>query len=243
MGPDVYRTDAGERRLVTLIDGSQVQLDSLTELSVDYSEHARDLKLIRGQARFEVARDVERPFTVLAAGKKVVATGTAFNVDLLGKDLFVTLIEGHVVILPQAEATPRLSSAATSPSRSGSALPSAADAMPDFEIKPIELEAGQQLAVLADGATTVAAANVQRATAWQSGQIVVENEPLASVTRRVNRYADRPVELADQTVGSLRISGVFHTGDVDGFVSTITSYLPVTAQRGEDAIYLRGRSE
>lgn len=96
---DVYRTAHGERSVFTLSDGSQIQLDAMTEVSVDYSSSARELRLARGQARFEVAKDVMRPFSVLAGGKRVVATGTDFNVDLLGKELRVTLISGHVAVL------------------------------------------------------------------------------------------------------------------------------------------------
>jgi transmembrane sensor len=96
--PDVYTTRAGERRVVTLADGSEVALDSRSEVSVRYSAHARELTLTQGQARFDVAHDIERPFAVTADGHKVIATGTSFNVDLFGPSLLVTLIEGRVVV-------------------------------------------------------------------------------------------------------------------------------------------------
>ncbi|TLY57663.1 MAG: DUF4880 domain-containing protein [Gammaproteobacteria bacterium] len=91
---EVYRTSAGERRVVTLADGSRVALDSQSEVRVRYSAHARELTLTRGQARFDVFHDVERPFSVTADRHRVIATGTAFNVDLLGSSLLVTLISG-----------------------------------------------------------------------------------------------------------------------------------------------------
>lgn len=222
--PDVYRTSAGERRLVTLTDGSQVQLDASTELRVRYSERARDLNLVSGQARFDVARDVERPFAVLAAGRKVVALGTAFNVDLLGSELLVTLIEGHVAVLPKEPA------ARTAPVRSQASTAN------------IELSAGQQLRVSAGGAPSVAPVNVLRTTAWQSGQLIFDDEPLSSVIIRVNRYAERPLRLADASASSLRISGVFHAGDTEGFIATLTGYLPLTADYSDaDAIQLKAR--
>ena len=93
--PDVYTTRAGERRVVTLADGSQLALDSRSEVRVQYSAHARELTLTKGQARFDVAHDVERPLSVTADGHKVIATGTSFNVDLFGPSLLVTLIEGR----------------------------------------------------------------------------------------------------------------------------------------------------
>lgn len=236
IGADTYRTAAGERRVVRLSDGSRVQLDSLTELRVDYSKRARELKLLKGQARFDVAHDVERPFSVLAAGQKVVATGTAFNVDLLDRNLFVTLIEGKVVIVPQAAPSrPAPTLIETSASRSGSEIAQRPPPRAAVRVRRIELAAGQQFAVAENGASIVAVANVQRATAWQSGQLVFDDEPLSSVVARVNRYAARPLSLADERTAALRISGVFNTGDVDGFVSTITHYLPIEAEQiGED---------
>jgi transmembrane sensor len=240
--PDVYRTGAGERRVVTLTDGSQVQLDSLTELRVDYSERARGLTLVKGQARFDVARDARRPFWVVAADRKVVALGTAFNVDLLGKELFVTLLAGKVLIVPQvAELHLPAMPASAPPPAFRSARTGRAGKLGNAPLDGVELQAGQQLAVSAGGAEKVAPASVQRATAWQNGQLVFEDEPLSSVVARVNRYAVRPVVLADGNMASLRISGVFHTGDTDGFIATVTHFLPIEAMQGEEATYLRAR--
>src|SRR5689334_21459903 len=59
--PDIYATRIGERRIVTLADGSQIALDSRSEVRVEYSTHARELTLTRGQARFDVVHDFERP--------------------------------------------------------------------------------------------------------------------------------------------------------------------------------------
>jgi transmembrane sensor len=97
--PDDYVTSFGERRVVPLADGSKVSLDSDSEVTVRYTPTARELHLLRGQARFDVAHDVERPFSVVARDQKVIATGTAFNIDMTQPKVLVTLIEGHVVVL------------------------------------------------------------------------------------------------------------------------------------------------
>jgi transmembrane sensor len=201
---EVYRTRAGERRVVTLADGSQIALDSQSEVRVRYSARARELALVSGQARFDVAHDVERPFSVSAEGHKVIATGTAFNVDLLGSDLLVTLIEGHVVT--------------TDP---GSTY-------------RIVLDAGEQLVISSNASPSVTRVNVGHATAWQSGELIFDNERLSSVVARVSRYGARPIVVDDEQISNLRISGVFHEGDVTGFVSTLVSYLPVRARQAAD---------
>jgi transmembrane sensor len=200
---DVYRTLAGERRVVTLADGSQIALDSQSEVTVRYSAHARELVLVSGQARFDVAHDVERPFSVTAHGHKVVATGTAFNVDLLGSDLLVTLIEGHVTADPGSS-------------------------------HRIALDAGEQLVISSSALPSVTRVNVEHATAWESGQLIFEDERLSTVVARVSRYGARPILLDDEQISGLRISGVFHEGDVEGFVSTLVSYLPVRAEQARD---------
>jgi ferric-dicitrate binding protein FerR (iron transport regulator) len=50
----------------------------------------------------------------------------------------------------------------------------------------------------------------------------------------MNRYATRRIVVGDEQAASLRISGVFHEGDVDGFVSTLAAYLPVRARERPD---------
>jgi transmembrane sensor len=226
---DVYRTRAGERRVVTLTDGSQIALDSRSEVRVRYSTHARELLLDTGQARFDVAHDVERPFSVTAGGHKVVATGTAFNVDLLGSQLLVTLIEGHVVVLPQKAPTP--STAVASPGDSGRTAIGTGDSGLASRIR---LDAGEQLVISPSAAPSVTRVNVDRAIAWENGELVFENEQLSTVVARVSRYGARPIVIDDEQTSGLRISGVFHEGDVAGFVSTIVSYLPVRAREATD---------
>jgi len=212
--PDVYTTDAGERRVVTLADGSQVELDSRSEVAVQYSAHARELTLTKGQARFDVTHDVERPFSVSADGHKVIATGTSFNVDLFGPSLLVTLIEGRVIVA----STPSLS-------------PLTKVDIPDTRIT---LDVGEQVVFSPKAPPSVAKVNLGQATAWENGEVVSENDSLTTVVARINRYAPHPIFIGDSATGELRISGVFHTGDIDGFVSTIVAYLPVRAEKETD---------
>jgi transmembrane sensor len=98
------------------------------------------------------------------------------------------------------------------------------------------LDAGEQLVLTPSAPPSVAHVSIDRATAWENGEIVFENDRLASVVARINRYARQPVVITDSPTAELRISGVFHTGDVDGFVSTLVSYLPVQAEKGADGV-------
>jgi len=240
----IYRTDTGERRTVTLTDGSQIQLDALTELRVSYSAGARDLQLVKGQARFDVARDPRRPFSVLAMGRRVVAVGTAFNVDLLGRDMLVTLIEGKVMVLAKDTVPQETGDSARGSRYDGATSQTVRSTETDERVSdPIELSPGQQLRV-SNGKVNLEKGDLARATAWQSGQLVFDDELLSSVVTRINRYSERHLVLRDAETAAVRISGVFRTGDIDGFVSTITHYLPITAKenRGSILLSLEGQS-
>jgi transmembrane sensor len=209
--PLVYATQFGERRVVTLQDGSRISLDANSQVSVRYTAEARTLELVRGQARFDVAHDTTRRFLVHAGGSTVVATGTAFNVDMMGDELRVTLIEGSVEVTRDDQTTTG----------------------PQSNRWHANLRAGQQLTSVARAAPSIQDASLERTTAWERGQLVFEDETLARIGSRVSRYSAQPL-VVDQSVAALKISGVFRAGDVDAFVDTVTHYLPVRSTRRAD---------
>lgn len=207
--PDDYRTAMGERRVITLADGSKLSLDADSEVTVHYGKHERSLHLLAGQARFDVAHDKSRPFTVVAGNQKVIATGTAFNIDMAGPRVLVTLIEGHVVVLDENGAAQGIAS-------------------PDWP-KRIELKAGQQLSAGPAVPPEISQANLKQVTAWTIGQLMFDDEPLSSVVDRINRYSGTHIVISDPRVGAMKISGVFNAGDAAGFVEIVSHYLPVRA--------------
>jgi transmembrane sensor len=207
--PDDYRTAIGQRRVITLADGSKLSLDSNSEVTVRYRTHERSLHLLRGQARFDVAHDKSRPFTVLAGNQKVIATGTVFNIELTGRQVLVTLIEGHVVVLNESGTAEGVGN-------------------PSWPAR-IALRAGEQLKAGPAVTPEVSQANIQQVTAWTIGQLIFDNEPLSSVIKQVNRYSDTHIVINDPKIGEMKISGVFNAGDAAGFVEIVSRYLPIKA--------------
>ena len=106
--PQTYRTGVGEREVVALADGSKLSLDADSAVSVRFTPSRREMVLRKGRARFTVAKDPLKPFTVLAAGKTVVAVGTEFSVERLDGQVRVILYEGKVSVLARSSpiATP-----------------------------------------------------------------------------------------------------------------------------------------
>lgn len=74
------RTGIGERREVTLADGSRLQLNAASAVDVDFRSDRRVLRLRSGELIVQVAPEARRPFTVLTAEGEVRALGTRFLV-------------------------------------------------------------------------------------------------------------------------------------------------------------------
>ena len=207
----VYITGVGERRTLTLVDGSVVTLDARSRIHVKYRDTERLIDLDQGQARFDVAKDPARPFRVRAGRDTVLALGTQFNVELVADSLLVTLIEGQVAVLPEAT--------------SAKAEPAA----------QINLSAGEGLQVRQDGKRIrLPKVDIARVTAWQNGKLFFDNEPLTSAAERINRYAREQIQI-DPSVTDVTISGVFNAGDARAFIEAVTAYFPVKAEQTSGA--------
>ncbi|MFG1376164.1 FecR family protein [Xanthobacter autotrophicus] len=102
------RTGVGEQRQLTLADGSRVDLDADSALSLQFTPQARQLALLRGRAFFDVAPDPARAFSVTAAGGVTTASGTQFSVHLWSNEVTVAVTESAVSIRAGAAALAQL---------------------------------------------------------------------------------------------------------------------------------------
>lgn len=226
--PHSYVTGVGERRVVALADGSRMSLDAATEVRVLYTGDRRNFWLKRGRAKFAVAKDPLRPFVVVATNKVVVATGTEFSVELLRGQVHVVLYEGRVSVLQvRNEGGESLPVPLAQPAneRGPSLAPIAADEV----LKPGR-EMIMPLAVASAAAVTPI--DPVRSLSWEAGQLIFDDEPLASAVERVNRYSDRRLTVGD--AADVRVSGVFTTGDVEAFLVGVTEVFPVRAVSAPD---------
>lgn len=218
--PRSYETGLGERRIVALKDGSRLSLDAQSRVDVRYSGERRELWLRQGRAKFHVAKDPLRPFSVSAADKVVVATGTEFSVELLASQVHVILYKGSVEVLADQPGSALQPVRVEQPRDAGSLPRSRAALVPGREL----------VASVATPVVEVAVADPVRSLSWEAGQLAFSNEPLSSAVERMNRYADIPLVIGDPATGRVRISGVFAAGDTEAFVEGVTAVFPVRVQ-------------
>lgn len=179
-----YLTAQGERREVQLPDGSLAVLDAGSALAVDYSGERRDIRLLSGQAFFQVKADKSKPFVVHAKDLNVTVTGTAFNVDLHDKRIEVAVRHGSVKV-EQADVSRLLSPGLT---------------------------VGQRLVFDRDNhQARLDSLPAGRIASWRNGQLIAENARLGDMVEQLRRYLPGQVWLRDPALAEQRITGVYDT--------------------------------
>lgn len=194
-----YETRIGGFSRIVLDDGSVIDLNTDSELRVRLRGDRREVHLLRGEGRFQVAHDAQRPFTVAAAGAAVRAVGTAFTVRLRdGEQVDVLVAEGKVV----ASSPPR----SEAPHSSFVAAGEAAVLLPDHvSVQRVEPQ------VLA------------RRLAWTSGRLEFRGETLGEAVEEFNRYNRRHIRLSAASLGALRVGGSFGATDPESFAGALAS--------------------
>ncbi|MBS0331466.1 MAG: FecR domain-containing protein [Proteobacteria bacterium] len=237
--PTSYTTHVGERRTVVLADGSTVSLDGDSEVRARFTDKERRLWLTRGRAQFSVAKNPLRPFSVEAADNLVVATGTAFSVELLKKQVRVVLYEGHVALLQGDRHGPQ-PILTTQGARAEQFLVPGREIILTPAVAVTPAEGGAPVAARSVAAS-VEIADPVRSLGWEEGQLAFEDEPLSIVAERMNRYSATPLEIADAATANTRISGVFRAGDTEALIEGLSAGFGVRAQSSSRAIVLSKR--
>ena len=175
----------GEMPVITLADGSTMQLNAYSAVAYDFTTTTRTVRLLRGEAFFQVAKDPERPFAVEAGTGRTTALGTAFNVRLGETETEVTVTE-HAV--------------------------SVAALQTDAPV--VRVPQGQQAAYGESGAVRdVRAVDASTALAWRRGQLVVDNASLADVVSEVGRHFSGRIIIPSAALAQRRVSGTFSITD------------------------------
>ncbi len=209
--PTVYATDHGQRRAITLADGTKVVLNGASKISVRLERNKREITLAQGEAAFEVVHDANRPFQVHVGDQTLRDLGTEFDVLRANGEITVTVREGLVEVR-RAKGGQR----------------------------SLALTAGSRL-MHKEGAdsSTVMPVSADDAFAWRSGRLIYRDRPLSEIAADLNRYGENQIRV-DGPAASLRFSGVLIIDDQAVMVRRLAALLPVSQTRQDGVITLHG---
>lgn len=182
-----YRTSTGINQTVTLADGTRIALGADSAIAVDMAEDRRRVRLLQGEAFFDVRPDPARPFIVDAGGVDVSVLGTSFNVRLSAADTVVELAEGVVDLDYPGHAGAR---ARLAPGQS--AL--------------VDLETGR---------LTRGAIAPQDIGTWREGRLFVQDATIADVVEQLQRYHRAWITVPDGALANRRVTGLYDLADPD----------------------------
>jgi len=194
-------THASEWQTRTLSDGTIVQAGPRTSLLIEFTGERRVVRLIHGEALFNVAHNPRRAFLVETQLATARAVGTAFAVSLdSSKQVRVTVKEGVVEVARHA-------------------YPRARQPMANDAAQLIRLKAGEQISVTDAGPLTAGHVNVDTELAWANGRLIFEHETVEQAVREFNRRNKIQLKVVDASLLSRPIRGVFAAADPKYFAA------------------------
>jgi transmembrane sensor len=212
-----YETAASQHDQARLVDGSTIEIGADSALTVSFSREQRTVILEKGEAFFVVAKDLHRPFVVVAGSGTITAVGTEFNVRRDIERVVVTVAEGVVEVSQQIDAP------STNAPR-GMLPPSSANA------HATKLVIGEQVAYDSLGITHISQTDPEFATSWKEGRLQYLREPLRFVVTGVNRYSDMTIVIADSDIDELLFTGTVFDGQTSEWLESLGNVLPVQVE-------------
>ncbi len=207
-----HSTGIGQRQSIELADGSHIELNAKTQLSVHISWLRREIQLQEGEAMFNVAHEKFRTFTVQASTLQVRDIGTRFNVRKRDDGTVVSVLKGEVEVKPE------------------------------YAWLGQNVKAGFSCKMDENGQLhAIEPANLEQASSWLDGHLVFNHTPLSQVVAELERHHDVHFVFSDVTLRNETLSGAFEASDLNPFLRAIEKILPVRTQRQKQTIVLSRR--
>jgi len=179
-----HLTGIAEQRRIDLPDGSLVALAPSSAIAVSYEAGERRVRLLSGEAFFQVQPDANRPFRVVTRTAEAVVLGTMFDVRLEPGEVTVSVQKGRVRV------------AADGARGAGE-----------------RLGPGQSVRVSSDGIVSRTSSAPQLVGAWRHGQLLLEEQRLGDAIAQLRRYFNGMILITGDALADLRITGAYDLAD------------------------------
>lgn len=188
-----YETTIGERKTLALADGSRIELNTNTAVSI--SSDSRSVSLLRGEAFFNVKHNPDRQFVVKTGGYRVIDLGTQFLVRRDDQRVKVSLLQGKALL------------------QSGDNHGRTALLVPG----DIAVATKSRISV-----ARFSNLYVERQQSWREGLLSFDNTTLGDAAKEFNRYNTTQLIIRDPSIAKMPVAGRFPINGVDRFADVVT---------------------
>lgn len=210
-----YETKIGATQSIPLDDGSRVTLNTASQIRVALNQSERRIELKQGEAFFDVAKDTQRPFTVIAGEKRIVAVGTRFSVRRETDSVRVVVTEGRVRLENGGDA------AAPVTQLDAGTVAKTRETAVSVQQKPLS--------------------EVEQLLSWRTGYVTFRDTDLAEAVAEFNRYSSRKIVIQDADIAHIRIGGNFRTDNAEAFLWLLQNGFAVDVEQQGDSFLLNAR--
>ncbi len=198
----------------TLTDGSVVTLNKKSGLILveGFNKKERRMKLM-GEAYFEVAHDATRPFVVEIQNVEVMAVGTAFNIDNVSDDRFITILvtDGKVKI--------------------------AAIKQIEYAEKGEKAIYNRQT-----GAISIEKSTANNALAYKTRQFHFDETPLSKAVAELSRVYETPILIKNKNLENCPLVVDFDNKTLDEILIVLADTFSFSVEKNESGVVLIGGS-
>jgi transmembrane sensor len=229
-------TATGEQRAFELEDGSVINLNTHSRVAIRFGHDARDVRLLEGEALFNVHHDSARPFRVYTHDAVVQAVGTQFNVYQRAQDTVVSVIAGRVSVAAEPEEHPHFSMLShlrpTAPSNAATLQTASVHSVGPSEEAQISSAGSVSVRSLPD---------VTEAVAWRDRRLIFRKQTLEHIVEEFNRYSLRQIRLQGADVENRVYTGVFDVDDTESLEQVLAHDADLIADQSDAGIVIRHR--
>lgn len=211
-----FETPVGGHKIVSLSDGSRIELNTDTAVRAAVDGRTRDVWLERGEAFFDIAKRQGQEFVIHAGTRTITVLGTKFSVRRSEREVVVAVLEGRVRVEDTRTFGPK---------------------------RQATVDAGD-VAIARDHSTLVTESPeaVQQQLAWRDGQLIFDGTTLADAVAQFNRYNRTRLVLGDDVdAARILIDGSFQARDVSTFTRLLERAYGLDARGNAGRIVLASR--
>ena len=209
--PFIVKADKGDKATVVLPDGTDVILNSASQLSYlrDFGKNERRVQL-DGEGYFQVAHDTRRTFIVQVGELEVKVLGTVFNVCAYNneQDVTVVLLEGKV----------------------GVQTPSSSLIMKPGE----KMNYNKSTHKL-----TTEKVYPEDYVTWTKGSLYFQNESLDNIMKALSRAYDVTIRIDSPRIAEERFTGTIPGGGIQNALNIIMLTSPFRYEVKDSVIVLK----
>jgi transmembrane sensor len=209
-----YATTFGGREVLTLRDGSVIELNASTVIRLSDTAKERRVALEKGEAFFNIQHDAAHPFVVTVGTHRITDLGTQFSVRSEPGKVRVALMEGRAEI----------------------------DSVDGGTDHHVVLTPGE-VAIATAERVSVSKKPIRALTdalGWRKGQLIFYHTSLADAVAEFNRYNRHQLVIADPQIARLVVNGSFPTNGMEAFTQAAQQVFGVRVKhRGDDIVISR----